>query len=108
MLARMLLPLALVCMSFNALADSKCDRNSEGRKINCVYIPGWKDPALHITEEDMKGMVYVSPEQKRKMDEKIFKEALENEITARMYYDRVPSRQQAIEDILAGKPRKNR
>lgn len=89
-----------------AYADLKCDRLPDGHSTNCVYIPGWKDPALHITEEDMKGMVYVSPEQKRKMDEKIFKEALENEITARMYQDRVATREEAIRDILSGVPRK--
>ena len=88
-----------------AYADVRYFINEKGQQ-DWVYDPNYKDPALHITEKDMKGMVYVSPEQKRKMDEKIFKEALENEITARMYQDRVATREEAIRDILSGVPRK--
>lgn len=86
----------------------KCDRSPiSGQRINCVKAPG-KDPELTITEEDMKGMVYVTPAQERAFKKKQFEQALENEITARMYQDRVPTREQAIQDILAGVPRKVR
>lgn len=99
---------ALLLLPLVSSAELKCEEDADGNDFNCVYITGWKDPRYTITEEDMKGMVYVSPEQKRKMDEKIFKEALENEITARMYQDRVATREQAIKDILSGVPRKVR
>ncbi len=89
-----------------AYADLKCDRLPDGHSTNCVYIPGWKDPALHITEEDMKGMVYVSPEQKRKMDEKIFREKLQEEITIRKSQDFRLDDADAFAEILAGKPRR--
>lgn len=89
-----------------AYADLKCDRLPDGHPTNCVYIPGWKDPALHITEEDMKGMVYVSPEQKRKMDEKIFREKLQEEITIRKSQDFRLDDADAFAEILAGKPRR--
>ena len=105
---KLLFALVPLCFVLPSFAGTKCDRTPEGYETNCVHIPGWKDPALHATEEDMKGMVYVSPEQKRRMEEKIFKEALENEITARMYQDRVATREQAIKDILSGVPRKVR
>lgn len=89
-----------------AYADLKCDRLPDGHSTNCVYIPGWKDPALHITEEDMKGMVYVSPEQKRKMNEKIFREKLQEEITIRKSQDFRLDDADAFAEILAGKPRR--
>lgn len=105
---KLFVPLVLLLVSTVACAEMKYYYNETGQCIGGENIPGYKDPRTTITEEDMKGMVYVSPEQKRKMDEKIFKEALENEITARMYQDRVATREQAIKDILSGVPRKVR
>ena len=54
----------------------------------------------------MKGMVYVSPEQKRKMDEKIFREKLQEEITIRKSQDFRLDDADAFAEILAGKPRR--
>ena len=105
---KFLLVLIGICFVSSSFAGTKCDRTPEGYETNCVHIPGWKDPALTITEEDMKGMVYVTPEQERAFKKKQFEQALENEITARMYQDRVPTREQAIQEILAGVPRKVR
>ena len=104
---RLLFVFFVLTVASSASADVRYFINEKGQQ-DWVFDPDYKDPALHITEEDMKGMVHVSPEQKRKMDEKIFKEALENEITARMYQDRVATREQAIKDILSGVPRKVR
>lgn len=105
---KLLLVLIGICFICPSFAGTKCDRTPEGYETNCVHIPGWKDPALTITEEDMKGGIYVTPEQERAFKKKQFEQALENEITARMYQDRVPTREQAIQDILAGVPRKVR
>ena len=95
-----------LCFIQPSFAGTKCDRTPEGYETNCVHIPGWKDPALHVTEEDMKGMVYVSPEQKRKMDEKIFREKLQEEITIRKSQDFRLDDADAFAEILAGKPRR--
>ena len=98
-----LVPLCFVLPSF---AGTKCDRTPEGYETNCVHIPGWKDPALYATEEDMKGMVYVSTKQKRKMEEKIFREKLQAEITIRKSQDFRLDDAGALAEILAGKPRR--
>lgn len=82
----------------------KCDRDPiSGQRINCVKAPG-KDPDLTI----LGPVPYTPPEVKKQRERKQFEQALENEIAARMYQDRVPTREQAIEDILAGVPRKVR
>lgn len=99
---------ASVCISVSGYCQEwhlDCGRNEDGLAINCVRVPG-KDPALTITEEDMKGMVYVSPEQKRKMDEKIFREKLQAEITIRKSQDFRLDDAGALAEILAGKPRR--
>lgn len=103
---KLLVSLVIAFTSVSALADMKCDRTPEGHKTNCVYIPGWKDPALHITKEDMKGMVYVTPEQERKMKEKIFREKLQEEINIRKSQDFSLDDADALAEILAGKPRR--
>lgn len=87
-------------------AYQKCKRDEEGFTTwDCIEIPG-DDPRYTITEEDMKGMVYVSPEQKRKMDEKIFREKLQEEITIRKSQDFRLDDADAFAEILAGKPRR--
>ena len=98
--------LASLCFMLSAIAGVKCDRTPDGLPTTCVHIPGWKNPEHYATEEDMKGMVYVSPEQKRKMEEKIFREKLQAEITIRKSQDFRLDDAGAIAEILAGKPRR--
>lgn len=97
---------ALLLLPLVSSAELKCEEDADGNDFNCVYITGWKDPRYTITEEDMKGMVYVSPEQKRKMEEKIFREKLQAEITIRKSQDFRLDDAGALAEILAGKPRR--
>lgn len=103
---KLLLVLIGICFICPSFAGTKCDRTPEGYETNCVHIPGWKDPALTITEEDMRGMVYVTPEQERKMKEKIFREKLQEEINIRKSQDFRLDDADALAEILAGKPRR--
>ena len=90
----------------SAQAYRECKRDEEGfTTTDCIEIPG-EDPRYTATEEDMKGMVYVSPEQKRKMEEKIFREKLQEEITIRKSQDFRLDDAGALAEILAGKPRR--
>lgn len=102
---RLLFVFLLLIVANSASADVRYFINEKGQQ-DWVFDPNYKDPALHVTEEDMKGMVYVSPEQKRKMDEKIFREKLQEEITIRKSQDFRLDDADAFAEILAGKPRR--
>lgn len=105
MMLRFVLMVMLALVAFNASADVRYFTNEKGQQ-DWVFDPNYKDPALHITKEDMKGMVHVTPEQERQMKEEIFREKLREEINIRKSQDFRLDDADALAEILAGKPRR--
>lgn len=102
----LLLAIAFLTASTFVYAEMKYYYNEQGECIGAENIPGYEDPTTTITKEDIKGMVYVTPEQERKMKEKIFREKLREEITIRKSQDFRLDDADALAEILAGKPRR--
>lgn len=88
-------------LSSPGIAGLKCDRLPNGDATNCVWIDGYRDPMTVITTPPP------SPAVLKKQRRAEFERALEREVEHRMYTENISSAQ-AVEDILAGRPRKSK
>nr|DAV83234.1 MAG TPA: hypothetical protein [Caudoviricetes sp.] len=86
-------------LSSSVMAELKCDRLPNGDATNCVWIDGYRDPMTVITTPP------ASPTVLKKQRQAEFEEALQREVDHRMFTENISSAQ-AIEDILAGRPRR--
>ena len=88
-----------IFLSSPAMAGLKCDHLPDGSAANCVWIDGYRDPMTVITTP------LASPAVLKKQRQAEFEEALQREVDHRMFTENISSAQ-AIEDILAGRPRR--
>ena len=79
-------------LSSPVMAELKC-------ATNCVWIDGYRDPMTVITTPP------ASPAVLKKQRRAEFEQALQREVEHRMYTENISSAQ-AVEDILAGRPRR--
>ena len=86
-------------LSSPVMAELKCDRLPNGDATNCVWIDGYRDPMTVITTPPP------SPAVLKKQRQAEFEQALQREVEHRMYTENISSAQ-AVEDILAGRPRR--